>query len=108
MRTGDLLRLKSVPMEINNGIELSGHVQNPGSVAWRPGLRIADVLRSVADVEKVLGVAALGAIPAGGEVKGKTRARLGLPAWMEPGFLLIFLVGMVIGAAIGAVIVALL
>jgi polysaccharide export outer membrane protein len=50
LRTGDLLRLKSVPMEINNGIDLSGHVQNPGSVAWRPGLRIADVLRSVEDL----------------------------------------------------------
>jgi len=68
----------------------------------------SDVLRSVVDVEKVLGVPALGAIPAGGEVKGKARTKRGLPAWIEPGFLLTFLVGIVIGAAIGAVIVALL
>ncbi len=50
LRSGDLLRLKSVPMEIGNGIEVTGHVQNPGPVAWQPGLRIADVLRSVEDL----------------------------------------------------------
>ncbi len=50
MRSGDLLRLKAVPTEISNGIELIGHVQNPGPVAWRQGLRVADVLRSVEDL----------------------------------------------------------
>jgi hypothetical protein len=33
---------------------------------------------------------------------------LGLPAWIEPGFLLVFFVGGVLGAAAGALIVALL
>jgi capsular polysaccharide biosynthesis protein len=68
----------------------------------------SDILRTVADVEKVVGAPALGAIPAGGEVKGGERPRLGLPAWIEPGFLLVFCVGAVIGAAVGAFIVALL
>jgi hypothetical protein len=31
-----------------------------------------------------------------------------LPAWIEPGFLLIFAVGLVIGAGLGALIVGLL
>ena len=31
-----------------------------------------------------------------------------VPAWLEPGLLLLFLVGLVIGAAIGALIVGLL
>ena len=68
----------------------------------------SDILRTVADVEKVVGAPALGAIPAGGEARGGERTRLGLPAWIEPGFLLVFLVGAVIGAAVGAFIVALL
>jgi capsular polysaccharide biosynthesis protein len=68
----------------------------------------SDILRTVADVEKVVGAPALGAIPAGGEAKGGPRARWGLPGWIEPGFLVVFLVGIVIGAALGALIVALL
>jgi hypothetical protein len=33
---------------------------------------------------------------------------LGLPSWIEPGLLLIFLVGLVIGAGLGALVVGLL
>ena len=68
----------------------------------------SDVLRSVVDVERVVAVPALGAIPVGGEAKGRSRSKWGLPAWIEPGFLLVFSVGLVIGAGLGAVIVALL
>jgi len=68
----------------------------------------SDILRTVADVEKAIAVPALGTIPAGGDARGATGKKWGLPAWIEPGILLIFLVGMVIGGAAGALIVALL
>jgi capsular polysaccharide biosynthesis protein len=68
----------------------------------------SDILRTVADVEKAIAVPALGTIPAGGDARGATGRKRGLPSWIEPGFLLIFLVGMVIGGAAGALIVALL
>jgi capsular polysaccharide biosynthesis protein len=68
----------------------------------------SDILRTVADVEKVGGVTVLGAIPAGSESKGVRESKLGLPAWVDSGFLLIFLVGLVIGAGLGAVVVGLL
>jgi capsular polysaccharide biosynthesis protein len=68
----------------------------------------SDILRTVADVEKVVGAPALGAIPSGSESKGGERTGWGLPAWIEPGFFLVFVVGAVIGAALGALIVALL
>jgi protein involved in polysaccharide export with SLBB domain len=50
LRSGDLLRVNAVPRDISNAIQVLGHVQNPGPIAWRPGLRIADVLRSVEDL----------------------------------------------------------
>jgi hypothetical protein len=59
-------------------------------------------------VEKVVGVAVLGAIPIGSESTSGTRSQWGLPAWVEPGFLLTFVVGIVIGAGLGALIVGLL
>ena len=44
-----------------------------------------------------------------GTRRAKLRAPIDLdPAWLEPGYLLLLLVGMVIGAALGALIVALL
>ena len=68
----------------------------------------SDILRTVADVEKAVGAPALGAIPAGSEARTSGRSRWGVPAWIEPGFLLVFMVGAVIGAGLGALIVALL
>ena len=68
----------------------------------------SDILRTAADVEKAVGVAVLGAIPAGNESRSSSGTKWGLPAWMEPGFLLTFLVGIVIGAGVGALIVGLL
>jgi len=68
----------------------------------------SDILRTVSDVEKIVGAPALGAIPAGSDAKGGPRVKWGLPSWIEPGILLVFSVGIVIGAALGALIVALL
>jgi hypothetical protein len=68
----------------------------------------SDILRTVSDVEKAVGLTVLGAIPAGGEPKAGGKSKRALPAWIEPGFLLIFLVGLVIGAAVGALVVGLL
>jgi hypothetical protein len=68
----------------------------------------SDILRTVSDVEKAVALTVLGAIPAGGEPKAGGKSKRALPAWIEPGFLLIFLVGLVIGAAVGALVVGLL
>jgi capsular polysaccharide biosynthesis protein len=68
----------------------------------------SDILRSVADVEKAVGVTVLGAIPAGSESRSAGQKKWGLPAWVDPGFLLIFLVGLAIGAGLGALIIGLL
>jgi capsular polysaccharide biosynthesis protein len=68
----------------------------------------SDVLRTTSDVEKAVGVTVLGAIPTGSEVKAGEGKRWGVPAWVEPGIALIFLVGVVIGAGLGALVVGLL
>jgi capsular polysaccharide biosynthesis protein len=68
----------------------------------------SDILRTVADAEKVVGVTVLGTIPAGSESKARGRSKWSMPNWLEPGYLLLLLVGMVIGVALGALIVALL
>lgn len=68
----------------------------------------SDILTTASDVEKALGAAVLGAIPAGDGVKDKRHVKWGLPSWIEPGLLLVFLIGLVIGAGLGALIVGLL
>ena len=68
----------------------------------------SETLRTVSDVEKVVGVTVLGAIPTGSGSTAGRQSKRGLPAWIEPGLLLIFLVGLVIGAGLGALVVALL
>lgn len=68
----------------------------------------SDMLRTTADVEKAVGVTVLGAIPAGVEDKATGKRQWGLPAWIRPDVLLIFLVGLVIGAGLGGLVVALL
>lgn len=69
----------------------------------------ADILRTSADVQNAVEATVLGVIPV--EAAPRTvglRWRLGLPAWLEPGLMLVFLIGLVIGAGIGGLIVALL
>jgi capsular polysaccharide biosynthesis protein len=67
----------------------------------------SDVLRTVGDVEKAVGVSVLGTVPTIGKARGGGR-RFGLPAWINSGLVLIFLIGLVIGAGLGALIVGLL
>ena len=68
----------------------------------------ADLLRTVADVEKAVGATVLGAIPAGMEPRAAGQRATRLPKWIDPGTLLIFLVGLAIGAGLGALVVGLL
>jgi capsular polysaccharide biosynthesis protein len=68
----------------------------------------SDILVTSADVEKATGMTVLAAIPAGSESKSGNPRKWKLPAWIEPSLLLIFLVGIVIGAGLGALIVGLL
>ena len=68
----------------------------------------SDILRTAVDVEKAMGVAVLGTIPAGSDSRASGRSRWGLPSWVQPGALLIFLVGLVIGAGLGALVIGLL
>jgi capsular polysaccharide biosynthesis protein len=68
----------------------------------------SDVIRTSSDVKKAVGVTVLGLIPAGNAPSAEGKAKWGLPAWVDPGFLLLFLVGLVIGAGLGALIVGLL
>jgi len=67
----------------------------------------SDVLRTVTDVEKAAGISVLGTVPTIGKAGGSGQ-RFGLPAWINSGILLVFLIGMVIGAGLGALIVSLL
>ena len=68
----------------------------------------SDILRSAADVQKITGLAVLGAIPASASSGSSRSSRFGLPSWMEPSVVLIFGVGLIIGAALGALVVGLL
>ena len=68
----------------------------------------SDILRTTADVEKVVGVTVLGTIPTDSQGKAGEKRKWSLPAWIEPGLLLVFLVGLVIGAGLGALVVGLL
>ncbi len=68
----------------------------------------SDILRTPSDVQKTVGLPLLGSIPAGSEAKARGQGRWKLPAWIEPGLLLVFLTGLVIGAGLGALVVGLL
>jgi capsular polysaccharide biosynthesis protein len=68
----------------------------------------SDILRTTADLKKVVTAPVLGAIPIGGGSQTRARSTWGLPSWIEPGFLLIFAVGLAIGAGLGALVVGLL
>ncbi len=68
----------------------------------------SDIVRTATDVEQGIGLTILGAIPAGSQSRTSQRRTWGLPSWLEPGLLLIFLAGFVIGAGVGALVVGLL
>ncbi len=68
----------------------------------------SDILRTPSDVQKTVGLTLLGTIPAGSDAKTKGQRAWKLPTWLEPGLLLLFLAGLVIGAGLGALVVSLL
>lgn len=71
--------------------------------------RESDLVGTPADAQRMLGTRVLGAIPTGGRAAASaSAARRRLPAWLDPGFLLLLAMGLTIGAALGALIIALL
>jgi protein involved in polysaccharide export with SLBB domain len=51
VRNGDVLRVSRVRPQLDSGVLVQGHVHTPGAVAWRPDVRISDVLPSVDDLK---------------------------------------------------------
>lgn len=45
---GDVLRVHSILEKMEDIVLLSGHVQRPGGYQWRPGMRVADLVPSIA------------------------------------------------------------
>jgi protein involved in polysaccharide export with SLBB domain len=43
---GDRLRVRALADETIEGVHLTGHVRDPRAFAWRPGLRLTDVIRT--------------------------------------------------------------
>jgi polysaccharide export outer membrane protein len=50
LRSGDRLQVYSVLDRIESSVAVTGHVQRPSGFAWRPGLRVTDVIKHVADL----------------------------------------------------------
>jgi protein involved in polysaccharide export with SLBB domain len=51
LRSGDLMRVAAVRPQFANAVTVNGNVYRPGPVAWRLGLRIADVLSRPEDLK---------------------------------------------------------
>ncbi|MGH8260233.1 MAG: SLBB domain-containing protein, partial [Steroidobacteraceae bacterium] len=51
LRNGDVLRIERLRPTLDSGVVLQGHVFNPGTVAYRPGMRLTDVIHSVDELE---------------------------------------------------------
>ncbi len=52
VRNGDLVRVDSVLEEIESSVTLLGHVQRPGRFQWYQGMRLTDILPSVAHLKQ--------------------------------------------------------
>ena len=50
LRDGDELRVTRLIPTIDSGVTLQGHVYTPGDVAYRAGMRLTDVIRSIDDL----------------------------------------------------------
>jgi polysaccharide export outer membrane protein len=48
MRNGDIVLVDPVLEEIGNSVTLAGHVYRPGNFRWYPGMRLTDLLPSLA------------------------------------------------------------
>lgn len=51
LRNGDELRVTRLRPTLDSGVVVEGHVFSPGTVAYRPGMRLTDVIGSVDDLE---------------------------------------------------------
>jgi polysaccharide biosynthesis/export protein len=51
LRNGDALRVLKVRPTFDSGVTVQGHVHAPSAVAYREGLRLSDVVRSVDDLK---------------------------------------------------------
>jgi len=51
MRNGDALTVSKLHPTLDSGITISGHVYATRNVAWRSGLRLSDVIRSIDDLK---------------------------------------------------------
>ena len=50
VNTGDTLIVPEVLPEFGNAVTLAGHVYRPGSYPWRPGMKLADLIRSAEEL----------------------------------------------------------
>ncbi len=51
LRNGDVLRVSALRPQLDSGVMLDGFVHRPGAVAWRAGLKLADVIGSVEELK---------------------------------------------------------
>lgn len=51
LRAGDLVRINPVRPQFSNAVTVAGHVVRAGPIAWRAGLRLADVLTDAEDLK---------------------------------------------------------
>lgn len=48
---GDVLRVTRLPPTLDSGVTITGHVYQPGAVAWSEGLRLSNAIRSLDDLK---------------------------------------------------------
>jgi polysaccharide export outer membrane protein len=51
LRNGDYIHVPPLKPALDHAVTLQGNVYNPGVYAYRPGMRLSDVLRSVAELK---------------------------------------------------------
>jgi polysaccharide biosynthesis/export protein len=51
VRNGDVLQVARLKPTLDSGITVGGHVHSPATYAWREGLRLSDVIRSVDELK---------------------------------------------------------
>jgi len=51
VRKGDTLLIPEVLPEIDNAVELAGHVYRPGNYPWWPGMRLTDLIKSTEELK---------------------------------------------------------
>ncbi len=51
VRSGDVIRIPEVAPELEQSVELHGHVRRPGAREWRPGMQLTDLIASPAELQ---------------------------------------------------------